>query len=70
VPLAAMHIVGRLIPHREHRAPAIVPISESSLRRELESNLDPARWQCGRTVRVSRGFYKSQAFELRCECQD
>lgn len=70
VPLAAMHMVGRLIPHSEHRAPAIVPIGESLLRRGLDSVLDPERWQCGRTVRVSRGFYKSQAFELRCECQD
>lgn len=61
LPLATMHFVGQLFP-RGDRAPAIVPVAESALRRELER-------ACGRTLapvgRVTSGFYISQAMELR-----
>lgn len=63
-PLMAMHTVGRLFP-RSDRAPAIVPVGETKLRRRLSEDLALApRWQHGRTRRIASGFYTSQAFEL------
>ena len=61
--LAAMHAVGGLLP-RGQRAPSIVPVAESTLRRRLQQNPDLEDWGAGRTARVSRGFYISQAFEV------
>ena len=61
--LAAMHAVGGLLP-RGQRAPSIVPVAESTLRRLLQQNPDLEDWGAGRTARVSRGFYISQAFEV------
>ncbi len=61
LPLAAMHFVGQVFP-RGDRAPAIVPVAETVLRREL------ARVSGNRLLpigRVARGFYISQAMELR-----
>jgi magnesium-protoporphyrin O-methyltransferase len=58
--LAVMHAVGRLLP-RGDRAPAIEPVAESTLRRGL-AGLEG--WRVGRTARVSRGFYISQALEI------
>lgn len=63
-PLAAMHLVGRLIPHRHHRAPAIVPIRVEGLRARLDADLDEAGWRTARSQRISSGFYISQAVEL------
>ncbi|MEO1593676.1 MAG: magnesium protoporphyrin IX methyltransferase [Pseudomonadota bacterium] len=62
--LAMMHMVGRLIPNLQHRAPAIIPVAEQRLISRLgdESTLDP--FHVGRGHRVSSGFYKSQAMEL------
>jgi magnesium-protoporphyrin O-methyltransferase len=62
--LAVMHAVGRLIPHMEHRAPAIIPVSERLLSSRIgdEGSLDEFR--IGRSHRVNAGFYKSQAMEL------
>ena len=62
--LAVMHAVGRLIPHREHRAPAIEPVAETALRRLLGAQEDLRAWQAVRTRRVASGFYTSQALEL------
>ncbi len=62
-PLAVMHAIGRLFP-RGDRAPAIVPVAESRLRRRFAEHAAFAGWSCGRTERVSSGFYKSQALEL------
>jgi magnesium-protoporphyrin O-methyltransferase len=61
--LALMWTVGRLFPRRD-RAPAIEPIAEHVLRRQLA--LAPALedWRVGRTLRIASGFYKSQALEL------
>ena len=64
VPLAAMHQAGRLIPHRHHRAPAIVPTRMLQLTQRLDEQLAEAGWQSARTERVSSGFYISQAVEL------
>ena len=61
--LAAMHAVGGLLP-RGQRAPAIVPVAESRLRALLQASPELEGWGAGRTVRVSRGFYISQAFEV------
>jgi magnesium-protoporphyrin O-methyltransferase len=63
--LAAMHTVGRVFP-RSDRAPAIVPVGEQALRRGLADAAALAGWQAGRTLRVSSGFYTSQAMELEC----
>lgn len=59
--LTAMHAAGRLFP-RADRAPAIAPAAESRLRAALAAALPG--WCPGRAVRVSRGFYTSQAMEL------
>jgi len=61
--LAAMHAVGGLLP-RGQRAPSIVPVAESTLRRLLQQSPELEDWGAGRTARVSRGFYISQAFEV------
>jgi magnesium-protoporphyrin O-methyltransferase len=59
--LTAMHTVGRLFP-RGDRAPAIEPQSERALRADL-GRIDG--WRVGDTRRVAKGFYISQALELR-----
>lgn len=64
--LALMHLGGRLIPHREHRAPSIVPVAEARLRSLLAAAPGLAGWQPARTARVSSGFYTSQALEVVC----
>lgn len=61
--LASMHTVGRLFP-RGNRAPAIQPVPEQALRREIEGEARFAAWALGRSSRVSSGFYTSQAMEL------
>ena len=58
--LTVMHAVGRLLP-RGDRAPSIEPVGETTLRRGLAGL---AGWRAGRTARVSRGFYISQALEI------
>lgn len=62
--LAAMHCVGRLVPHRNNRAPSIVPTAERRLVSDLEDAVGRSRWQIGRMQRVDSGFYISQALEL------
>lgn len=61
--LSAMHFVGRMIPHREHRAPAIVPMSPAKIQRDLEAQLHED-WCVERTHRVATGFYISQSLEV------
>jgi magnesium-protoporphyrin O-methyltransferase len=61
--LAAMHAVGRLFP-RSDRAPAIVPVAEHRVRFLLSDAPEVRAWRQGRTKRVARGFYTSQAMEL------
>ena len=62
-PLAVMHAVGRLFP-RGNRAPAIQPVAEATLRARIGAEAALAGWACGRTERVSSGFYKSQLMEI------
>jgi len=61
--LAAMHAVGRLFP-RGDRAPAIEPVAERELRGRIAREPQLQQWRIGRTVRITSGFYKSQAMEL------
>ncbi len=61
--LAAMHAVGRLFP-RSDRAPAIEPVASARLAGLLAAEPALASWSQGRTLRISRGFYTSQAQEL------
>ncbi|WP_022721591.1 magnesium protoporphyrin IX methyltransferase [Rhodopseudomonas sp. B29] len=61
--LAAMHFVGGFFP-RADRAPAIEPISEAKLRDLIAADPALQSWHPGRTHRVSRGFYTSQALEM------
>jgi len=61
--LKLMISVGRLLP-RGDRAPFIEPVAEQHLRRLIAQDAGLAPFTPGRTLRVSSGFYKSQAFEL------
>lgn len=63
LPLEMMHAVGRLFP-RGNRAPAIQPVAAANLQRLVGAHADLAAWRCGRSERVSSGFYKSQMLEL------
>ena len=60
--LAAMISIGRLFPQRD-RAPWLEPMAQKRIARlmKVHTELDP--WRCGRTQRISSGFYKSQAME-------
>lgn len=63
-PLLTMMIgVGRLFP-RGDRSPMIEPVSERRLRRAVATDPALAAWCTGRTQRISRSFYISQAMEL------
>ena len=58
--LGAMHSAGKLFP-RGNRSPAIVPIGEQRLRRQLAGLHS---WRVGRSERIASGFYTSRAIEL------
>ncbi len=60
--LAAMISLGRLFP-RGDRAPWLEPMAESRIAHLMKGNRALDGWSCGRTQRVSSGFYKSQAME-------
>ncbi|MEM1300418.1 MAG: magnesium protoporphyrin IX methyltransferase [Pseudomonadota bacterium] len=62
--LAAMHTVGKLFP-RSDRSPAIQPIAEADLRRRVAGDARFGGWVMPASDRISRGFYISQAMELR-----
>lgn len=61
--LAAMHAVGRLFP-RGDRAPALQPVAEAALVEGVRHEPALGHFRLGRSQRVSRGFYTSQAMEL------
>jgi len=61
--LSVMHAVGRLFP-RGDRAPAIEPVGARRVSRLIACENELAQWRQGRTQRISRGFYTSQAQEL------
>ncbi|MCP1550864.1 MULTISPECIES: magnesium protoporphyrin IX methyltransferase [Methylorubrum] len=62
--LTLMHAAGKLFPKAD-RAPAIVPITESGLRRRIAAERALTRFAVERTHRVNSGFYLSNAIELR-----
>lgn len=62
--LSVMHAMGRLFP-RGDRAPAIEPLGEARLRTLVTADPTLRYWSMPRTWRVKRGFYISQAMELR-----
>lgn len=63
--LAVMHAVGRMIPDRRHRAPAIQPVARDRLQRRIREAQDLGQWAVGRDERIASGFYTSHAQELR-----
>lgn len=60
--LAAMRVVGRLLP-QSNRAPWIEPIHRTSLLARLSRHVP--QFEAARTQRIASGFYTSQALELR-----
>jgi len=64
LPLTIMHAVGKLFP-RGDRSPAIAPISQAALEREMQQRPGLANWRLTRSYRVARGFYISEALEFR-----
>lgn len=63
LPLRMMIRIGRLFP-RGDRSPWIVPVAPQTMQRMLAEALGPSGWTLGRSQRVARGFYTSQAQEL------
>jgi magnesium-protoporphyrin O-methyltransferase len=61
--LTLMHAVGQFFP-KSDRSPAIEPVADEVLARRLMSESALEGWRLGRTRRVSRGFYISQALEV------
>jgi len=61
--ISAMYGVGKLFP-RADRSPAIVPLAEAGLVRQIAAEPLLAGWTTARTRRIARGFYISQAMEL------
>jgi magnesium-protoporphyrin O-methyltransferase len=61
--LTVMHAVGQLFP-RADRSPAIEPVSEGRLRQLIGADERLGTWRIGRTRRIAKGFYTSQAMEI------
>jgi len=61
--LGPLLTIGRLFPQRD-RSPRIVPTAERKLRGAIAAAPSLAGWTSGRTQRIERGFYRSQAYEL------
>ncbi len=61
--LTVMHNVGKLFP-RGDRAPAIEPVSEATLAREMARRASFSGWKSARSTRIKSGFYTSHALEL------
>ncbi len=61
--LAMMHAVGRFFP-KSDRAPSIEPLATRQLLALIADHDQLGQWHAGRTRRVARGFYTSQALEL------
>ena len=66
--LGAMHFVGRLLPHRAHRAPSIIPLKTQQLMSGIDDSVGTGGWNASRTARVNSGFYISQAIEVMRAC--
>ena len=55
--------MGKLFP-RSDLSPAIEPLGQNGLRRDLTAATALSEWQVGRSQRIISGFYTSQAQEL------
>ncbi|MFD0937587.1 methyltransferase domain-containing protein, partial [Methylobacterium trifolii] len=62
--LTLMHAAGKLFPKGD-RAPAIVPVTESGLRKRIGKEPTLDGFAVARTKRINSGFYLSNAIELR-----
>lgn len=62
--LALMFAVGRCLPKSNDRAPSINLVRHSRLVQQVGANAALAEWRCGRSERVTSGFYTSQALEI------
>ena len=62
--LLLLWVVGRAFP-RSDRAPAIEPIAQDSLEREMRKLPTLDGWSIHRSHRVSRSFYISEALEVK-----
>ena len=62
--LALMHFVGRRMPNKSNKAPAIEPVRINRLVNTLDRDLADEGWQVARHERIKNGFYISQALEL------
>lgn len=65
--LAAMHRVGRWFP-RSDRSPSLAPMRQRDLHQALHPAIGSQGWTEGALVRVSSGFYTSQAWQWRRAC--
>jgi magnesium-protoporphyrin O-methyltransferase len=61
--LEGVKLAGKLFP-RGDRSPAIEPVAEKELRRRIRAAPQFAGWTIGRSHRVKKPFYISQAMEL------
>ena len=61
--LQTMYLAGKLFPRRD-RSPVIEPVASDWLSEELEAKIGADGWSFGKSVRVSSGFYNSQAMEI------
>ncbi len=61
--IGGLYAVGKLFP-KSDRSPRIVPVSKWGLSRSIADEPSLSQWSQGRTRRISRSFYISQAFEL------
>jgi len=62
--LALMHFVGRQLPKKADRAPAIEPVRIGRLGHTLVEHLGGVGWQLGHSDRIKNGFYISHGMEL------
>jgi len=62
VPLTLMHLAGKAFP-KSDRSPAIIPVAPLALVRRAEGVLAGCKLSVGK--RIARGFYISQAMEVR-----
>ncbi len=60
--LAFAHTMGQFFP-RSDRSPTLAPVSQQKLRNALQKTIVTQGWAEGKTTRISRGFYTSQAWE-------
>jgi magnesium-protoporphyrin O-methyltransferase len=56
--------MGQWFP-KSDRSPSLVPVAYQHLLRLMKQTPELQHWTPERTVRVSRGFYTSQAWEWR-----